>query len=99
MNDIRDVIIIGAGPAGSNAAAVALRAGLTVTQIDKKVFPRNKACAGGLTTKSLRSVQIPISPMLRRSFSVIECNIWGDEVNRFSHHHNMVSMVVRPEFD
>jgi len=36
--DIADVVIIGAGPAGSNAARVALRAGLRVTQIDKATF-------------------------------------------------------------
>lgn len=99
MKDIWDVIVVGAGPAGSNAATVALRAGLSVIQVDKKLFPRNKACAGGLTTKSLRSVQIPIAPKLRRKFSVIECNIWDDELNRFSHRNTMVSMVVRPEFD
>lgn len=96
---IWDVAIVGAGPAGSNAAAIALKAGLKVIQIEKKKFPRNKACAGGLTTKSLHSVQIPIEPMLRRKFSVIECNIYDDEINRFSHRNKMVSMVVRPEFD
>ena len=94
-----DVVIIGAGPAGSNTATVALNAGLSVVQLDKKIFPRNKACAGGLTTKSLRSVQIPIETKLRRKFSVIECNIWGDEVNRFSHRNVMISMIVRSEFD
>ncbi len=99
MSSIVDLVIVGAGPAGSNAAKVALEAGLSVVQIDKAVFPRRKPCAGGLTGKSLRSVQIPIGPMIRRQSSIIECNIWDDEINRFYHSKMLISMVVRPEFD
>jgi flavin-dependent dehydrogenase len=40
MREPRDVIIIGGGPAGSTAAAVAARAGLRVTLVEKKAFPR-----------------------------------------------------------
>ncbi|MDP4000777.1 MAG: geranylgeranyl reductase family protein [bacterium] len=99
MSNIADLVIVGAGPAGSNAAKVALEAGLTVVQVDKAIFPRLKPCAGGLTGKSLRSLQFYIEPMLRFQSSVIECNIWGDEVNRFRHRKILISMVVRPEFD
>jgi len=45
-----DLIVVGAGPGGSNAAAAALDAGLTVAQIDRYSFPRVKPCAGGMTT-------------------------------------------------
>lgn len=40
----RDVIIIGAGIAGSVCAAYLARAGADVLVIDKEVFPRDKAC-------------------------------------------------------
>ncbi|MDX6767532.1 MAG: FAD-dependent monooxygenase [Candidatus Methylacidiphilales bacterium] len=39
-----DLLILGAGPAGSMAALVAARAGLSVAVIDKARFPRPKIC-------------------------------------------------------
>jgi geranylgeranyl reductase family protein len=40
-----DVLIIGAGPAGSTAAKLAADAGLSTLLIDKARFPRHKTCA------------------------------------------------------
>lgn len=39
-----DVIIVGAGPAGSSAAILLARAGWSVALIEKKRFPRRKVC-------------------------------------------------------
>ena len=49
-----DLLIIGAGPAGSAAAIEAERAGLKALTIDKAVFPRDKCCGDGLTAGALR---------------------------------------------
>ena len=51
---IFDLIIIGAGPAGSAAAMTARRAGLSAALIDKAKFPRDKLC-GGLVTGRART--------------------------------------------
>ena len=51
-----DVLIVGAGPAGSTAATVLARAGRDVLMIDKAVFPRDKCCGDGLTTLALREL-------------------------------------------
>ena len=40
----RDVIVVGAGPAGSVCAAYLAKAGLDVLLLDKDIFPRDKAC-------------------------------------------------------
>src|SRR3990172_5121878 len=40
-----DVLVIGAGPAGSTAAKLAADAGLSTLLIDRAVFPRHKTCA------------------------------------------------------
>ena len=43
-----DVLIVGAGPAGSAAALTLAHAGLDVVLIDQHAFPRDKVCGDGL---------------------------------------------------
>ena len=52
-----DLIVLGAGPAGSSAAATAAKAGLSVALIDKSAFPREKLCGGGVTGRALRHIR------------------------------------------
>jgi geranylgeranyl reductase family protein len=94
-----DLIIVGAGPAGSNAAAVALDAGLRVAQIDAAAFPRVKPCAGGMTLKAADALRYPIDPSVSQSFTEIEFNLWGRRRNRFAHPLVVLRTVCRPEFD
>ena len=49
-----DVCIIGAGPAGSAAAYLLARQGLSVALIDRAVFPRDKTCGDGITPRGTR---------------------------------------------
>ncbi|MDO4545151.1 MAG: FAD-dependent monooxygenase [Bacillota bacterium] len=44
INIERDVIVVGAGPAGSICAAYLAKAGADVLLLDKENFPRDKAC-------------------------------------------------------
>jgi geranylgeranyl reductase family protein len=43
-----DVIVVGAGPAGSAAALELARAGFDVVLVDQHAFPRDKVCGDGL---------------------------------------------------
>lgn len=52
-----DILIVGAGPAGSAAAIQARRAGLSAAIIDKATFPRDKCCGDGLTAGALRHLE------------------------------------------
>ncbi|MBR9843782.1 MAG: geranylgeranyl reductase family protein [Rhodobacteraceae bacterium] len=47
-----DILVIGAGPAGSAAACWAAKQGVRVALIDKAAFPRNKLCGGLFTGRS-----------------------------------------------
>ena len=48
-----DVLVVGAGPAGSAAAAWAARSGLDVVLADAATFPRDKTCGDGLTPRAI----------------------------------------------
>jgi geranylgeranyl reductase family protein len=49
-----DVVVVGAGPAGTAASVTLARAGRAVTLVDRARFPRDKICGDGLTTGALR---------------------------------------------
>src|ERR1700754_4672573 len=51
-----DVIVVGAGPAGSTAAAYLARAGLDVLLLDKSTFPRPKVCGDGFTPRGMKQI-------------------------------------------
>jgi geranylgeranyl reductase family protein len=53
LPDRTDVLVVGAGPAGSSAAAWAARAGMDTVLADAAVFPRDKTCGDGLTPRAV----------------------------------------------
>ena len=60
-----DVIVVGAGPAGSSVALRLAQAGLDVLVLEKARFPREKVCGDGLTpraVKALTGMGIPMAP-------------------------------------
>lgn len=57
VNFQADVVVVGAGPAGSAAAAWAARAGHDVLVIDAVRFPRDKACGDGLTPRAVAELE------------------------------------------
>jgi geranylgeranyl reductase family protein len=51
-----DVIVVGAGPAGSATACYLARAGIDVLVLEKATFPREKVCGDGLTPRAVKSL-------------------------------------------
>jgi geranylgeranyl reductase family protein len=51
-----DVIVVGAGPAGSSAAWWLATAGLDVVVLEKAAFPREKVCGDGLTPRGVKAL-------------------------------------------
>jgi len=60
-----DVLIVGAGPAGSTCAWKLAQAGLDVLVVDGKTFPRPKPCAGWITPAVLEELEIDIEEYRR----------------------------------
>src|SRR5262245_6935876 len=55
----RQLVVIGAGPAGATTALFAARAGLDVLLIDKRRFPRDQICGDAIARKSLGVLREP----------------------------------------
>jgi len=52
-----DVLVVGAGPAGSATAAWLARLGVDVLLTDAAVFPRDKTCGDGLTPRAIGELE------------------------------------------
>lgn len=59
-----DVLVAGAGPAGSVAAYRLASAGASVLLVDRARFPRDKPCGGGLTMRAVRQLPFSVEPVV-----------------------------------
>nr|WP_156252057.1 geranylgeranyl reductase family protein [Pseudactinotalea terrae] len=65
VDDDADVIVVGAGPAGSSAAHYLAAAGRSVLLLEKATFPRDKVCGDGLTPRAVSELVrmgVPMRP-------------------------------------
>jgi flavin-dependent dehydrogenase len=64
---MNDVIVVGAGPAGSVAAGVLARAGVRVQVVDRATFPRPKLCGDTVNPGALACLdRLGLSDVVRR---------------------------------
>jgi len=66
LSETADVIVVGAGPAGSSVAFQLATAGLDVLLLEKTRFPREKACGDGLTPRAVRALTAMGVPIAER---------------------------------
>ncbi|MBT9330952.1 geranylgeranyl reductase family protein [Paracidobacterium acidisoli] len=94
-----DAIVVGAGPAGCAAAYDLSIAGRSVLLLDKADFPRPKACAGGLTRKSLSALRYSVTPVVRERPSAITVEKNAAESAVIRSLMPICAMTVRDELD
>ena len=61
-----DVIVVGAGPAGSTTARECANRGLSVLLLDRAEFPRDKPCGGGVTVRAAGELPFDLAPVVER---------------------------------
>src|SRR5438445_4988510 len=61
-----EVIVVGAGPAGSSAAHWLARGGAGVLLLGQAAFPRDKPCGGAVTGRAERLAPCSIEPVVER---------------------------------
>jgi len=97
-----DVVIVGAGPAGTAAAYPLAAGGARVLLLDRHSFPRLKPCAGGLTIKALNLLPYSIAPVLQRSATGMTIGLRspkGELTDYLTKGEHICTFAVRSEFD
>ena len=94
-----DAIVVGGGPAGCACAYDLATRGKSVLLLDKAEFPRKKACAGGLTAKTLRALRYSVAPVVRETIQRIVIEARGSSHILVRSPKNICVMTVREELD
>jgi geranylgeranyl reductase family protein len=95
----REVVIVGAGPAGATLASELLRGGLQPLIIDRAIFPRVKVCAGGLTTKTLKFLPPDLGPVLENEIRRVQLSFNLGRAFTKGWQQPLLYTVARPRFD
>jgi geranylgeranyl reductase family protein len=96
---VADVLVVGAGPAGSHLAYLLAGQGLQVTLIDKQAFPRAKVCGGGLSRKTMDLLGFDLGPVMHRAIGGAILNYRNRDAILKEVQPMAACTVVRSEFD
>jgi len=99
MDDLYDVIIVGAGPGGATAGYFLAEAGKRVLILEKDTPPRYKACGGGLSALLLEQI-FPFSfePVIETQVQTVTW-AYGRRTVEFPVSAQAVRTVMRAQFD
>jgi geranylgeranyl reductase family protein len=94
-----DVVIVGAGPAGAVLAYLLAKTGAEVLLLEKELFPRYKACGGGLTQRALDSLPFEIDEVIEERVYTVKTFIRDECAFELNLQRPVISMVMRDRFD
>ena len=93
-----EVIIVGAGPAGSTLARLLAEAGREVLLLDKATFPRPKTCGGGITPPA-KALLPPLTGVWRGELRRLTFRYRGADSLTITSATPLTYLVDRPSFD
>jgi geranylgeranyl reductase family protein len=94
-----DVLVVGAGPAGSATAIHLSRGGASVLLADRARFPRDKPCGGGVTGRALRWAPCDITPVVERVVDTFELRLNHRRSFRRTSSEPLIAMTQRRRLD
>jgi geranylgeranyl reductase family protein len=94
-----DVLVVGAGPAGSATAIHLARGGASVLLVDRARFPRDKPCGGGLTGRALRQAPCDVTPVVERVVDTFELRLHYGRSFRRTSREPLILMTQRRRLD
>ncbi|NNG38581.1 geranylgeranyl reductase family protein [Flexivirga sp. ID2601S] len=94
-----DVVVVGAGPAGSSAARAAAVAGARTLLVDRAHFPRYKTCGGGLIGPTLRSLPAALDVPVQQEIHRASFSLRGTAAFERDAGERILSLVNRADFD
>ena len=69
-----DVVVVGAGPAGSTIAKIVAERGFKVLVLEKYTLDREKPCGGGITNRVVEHFKIPEKAFSRECTGIFLCS-------------------------
>jgi geranylgeranyl reductase family protein len=99
MTESWDVVVVGAGPAGSSAARAAAERGARVLLLDAARFPRYKTCGGGLIGASLDLLPPSAQAAVERRVATVSFSLRGGPARRVRSTRPFLALVRREELD
>ncbi|MFJ9416781.1 geranylgeranyl reductase family protein [Streptomyces sp. NPDC101227] len=94
-----DVVVVGAGPAGASAAHAAACTGRRVLLLEKAELPRYKTCGGGIIGPSRDSLPPGFELPLRDRVHAVTFSMNGKLTRTRRSKHMLFGLINRPEFD
>lgn len=95
-----DVIVIGAGVAGTSAAYMIANAGLKVIVLEKEKLPRYKTCGGGVVNRAVELLPFPIDPISERKIFYADIIDHENKLHfKVKREKPLIYMVMRADFD
>jgi len=99
MDRVFDVIIVGAGPAGSSCAERAAELGLSTLVLEKAAFPRSKPCASGISARGLAALGFDIDTIVHDRVDTIRVDLGSGTVVRWRGDESVLATTTRRELD
>lgn len=96
---MKDVLIVGGGPAGASAGREAARRGVSAILFEKEALPRVKPCGGGLSEAGIEELGEPLPDHLKlREVSGLRL-IYGNHSLEADAGRRIATMISRAAFD
>lgn len=94
-----DLIVAGAGPAGSTAARSAAMQGLDVLILEKETFPRYKPCGGALSKRAISLLDFHLPDNIREKTITGSRIHFRNQVQERHKGYELTTLITRSSFD